>query len=241
MKYLNIINKFLFVLSCILIASCGGGGGDDPVTPEPPEVVITPPGASTLLFPDNNKECTEGEVLSEVQSSVNFQWNASTNTNSYEINVINLTTNSTARIISNTNSAPITLSRGTPYEWFVISKATGVVETAQSPTWRFYNAGQGIANYAPFPAVAIAPVRGSSISNTTNVTLEWSGSDVDDDITEYEVFFGTENPPTTSIGVTAETTSSAQIIAATTYYWSVVTKDSGNNTSTSEIFEFKTK
>ena len=241
MKYFNKIHKFLFILMGTALLSCGGsGGGDDgPTTPKPPETV-TPPGVSTLIFPEDNKECTEGEILNDTQSNVTFQWNASTNTSSYEINLINLNSNATARIISNTNSAPITLMRGTPYEWFVISKGTGTTETAQSLTWRFYNAGEGVTNYAPFPATAVAPARGSSVASTGNLNLEWSGSDVDDDITEYEVFFGTDSPPTTSIGVTEETSLSTQVITATTYYWRVVTKDSGNTTSSSEIFEFKT-
>jgi hypothetical protein len=70
--------------------------------------------------------------------------------------------------------------------------------------------------------------------------LEWTGSDVDDDIIEYEVFFGTISPPETSIGVTSDSTISTQVVASKTYYWRVVTKDSSNNTSSSEIFEFKT-
>ncbi len=240
MKYFNIKTN-LSILACSLLLACGGGGdGDDePDIPDMP-VAVTPPGVSTLIFPDNNEECTEGEVLNDTQSSVLFQWNTSTNTSSYEVNLTNLNTNSLARIISNTNSAPITLMRGTPYEWFVISKGTGTTETAQSSVWRFYNAGEGVLNYAPFPAIAVVPQRGSSLSSSGNLTLEWTGSDVDDNIIEYEVFFGTISPPETSIGVTSDSTISTQVVGSTTYYWRVVTKDSSNNTSSSEIFEFKT-
>lgn len=240
MKYFTIKTNFLPLLACTILLSCGGGSGsDEPDIPDTPETV-TPPGISTLIFPDNNEECTEGEILNDTQSTVIFQWNASTNTSSYEINLTNLNTNSLARIISNTNSAPITLLRGTPYEWFVISKGTGTTEIAQSASWRFYNAGEGILNYAPFPAVALTPQRGSSLSSSGNLTLEWSGSDVDDDIMEYEIFFDTVSPPATSIGVTVESNITTQVVAATTYYWRVVTKDSSNNTSSSEVFEFKT-
>lgn len=242
MKYFNKITKFLFALTCTLIISCGGGGDDGPTTPTPPTPpdAVTPPGISTLIFPDDDEECTEGEILNDTQSSVTFEWNASTNTDSYEINLTNLNTDATARIISSTNSTPITLLRGIPYEWFVISKASGTVETAQSVTWRFYNAGEGVSNYAPFPATAVAPARGLSVTSTGSIALEWSGSDVDNDITEYEVFFGINTLPATSIGITTETSISAEVIAGTTYYWRVITKDSGNNTSSSEIFEFKT-
>ena len=97
-----------------------------------------------------------------------------------------------------------------------------------------------IENYAPFPAIAITPQRGATITGTSStVTLEWSTSDVDDDIVSYEILFDTVNEPTTSLGSTTNTTINASISTGNTYYWRVITKDSFDNTSNSELFEFR--
>lgn len=231
--------KTIYKITCIsslLLASCGGGSDDGGT--DTPDAIATPK-ATTLVFPENNTECNEGAIISDTRSSVEFSWNAATDTDSYEINIKNLATgNSSSKTVTTTSDA-ITIDRGTPYEWFVVSKANGTTETATSTTWKFYNQGVGTENYAPFPAGAISPARGTTIATTTTVSLKWSGEDVDNDIVDYEILFDTNNTPTTSIGVTTETTLDATVTSNTVYYWKVITKDSQNNTSTSEVFEFK--
>ncbi|MDO6491966.1 MULTISPECIES: hypothetical protein [unclassified Cellulophaga] len=230
--------KTIYKITCIsslLLASCGGGSDDEGTEPDP----ITTPKATTLVFPENNTECNEGAIISDTRSSVEFSWSAAADTDSYEINIKNLATgNSSSKTVTTTSDA-ITIDRGTPYEWFIVSKANGTTETATSATWKFYNQGVGTENYAPFPADVISPNRGATIATTTTVSLKWSGEDVDDDIVDYEILFGTNNTPTTSIGVTTETTLDATVTANTVYYWKVITKDSQDNTSSSEVFEFK--
>lgn len=233
MKYLN----RAIVLSLFLLgASCGGGGGGDD---EPTPIPVPDPKAATLTFPANNEACNEGTNVNDTQSSVTFQWSASQDTDSYEVNLKNLSNNSTTKTNANTNQATITILRGTPYEWFVVSKATGTNKTATSSTWKFYNQGAGVENYAPFPAEAISPKRGETIESTTTVSLKWEGSDVDNDISDYEVFFGTDTNTSTSLGTTTNTTLDATVSSGSTYYWKVITKDSQDNTSDSEVFEFK--
>jgi len=221
-----------------LLAACGGGG-DDPGTEPPPVVVVTPPSAATLIFPENNTECNEGEILNDSQSSVRFQWNASQNTDSYELTLRNLNNNNTARTNANTNEATITLLRGTPYEWFVISRANGTSETATSPTWKFYNQGPGVENYAPFPAEVVRPARGATVGATGTVLLEWTASDVDNDLSTFDVYFDTVETPVTLVGTTSETSLETAISANTVYYWRIVSRDSQGNTSESEVFEFR--
>ncbi|WP_373517140.1 hypothetical protein [Pricia sp.] len=232
------------VLIAILFASCGGGddgGGDDGggSTPGPDPDSAPAPLAAVLIFPDNNLECNEGSILSESQSNVTFEWNAAQNTDSYEVTVVNLNTNTNQTSNSATTSKTITLERGSPYEWFVVSKANGTDKTATSPKWKFYNQGPGIENYAPFPADAVNPKRGETLQATTKITLEWLGNDVDNDIESFEVFFGTEKDPTVSLGATAESTMEATVVSNQIYYWKVICTDSQGNTSQSEIFEFR--
>lgn len=231
--------KLHMLLLAGLLTACGGGS-DEPggSNPDPEPELVPSPSAATLIFPDNNRECTTGVVVSDTRSQVLFEWNNSENTDSYEVNLRNLNTNITSRFNSNTNSANITLDRGTPYEWFVVSRADGTSETANSVSWRFYNEGPGIENYAPFPAVAVSPPRGASIDVDTSVTLEWEGSDVDNDISNYEVFFGTDSAALASIGSTTETSLETGVNPGTLYYWRVITNDSQGNSSQSELFEF---
>ena len=230
------MRKILGLLSAFALLSCGGG---DSAPEPPPPVVITPPSAAALIFPDNNTECNEGTVLNANQSSVTFRWTDAQNTDTYELNLRNLSNNNTARTNASVNSAEITLLRGTPYEWFVVSRANGTNETATSPTWKFYNEGPGVENYAPFPAEVVSPARGTTVAATGSITLEWSGSDVDNDLSDFEVFFGTDPSALVSIGTTTESTLDTSIDTGTVYYWRVISQDSQGNTSQSEIFEFR--
>ena len=233
------------VLNILLLAALTacGGGGDEPGgnNSQPDPDPIPAPAAATLVFPDNNSECNEGEILNDTQSQVLFQWNNSQNTDSYEVNLRDLSNNNTSRTVSNTNSVSITLKRGNPYEWFVVSRANGTNETANSATWRFYNVGPGITNYAPFPAVAIAPPRGASINSSGTVSLEWEGNDIDNDIVEYEVYFGTDPAAETLLETLSETTLETNVTTGqgTVYYWRILSRDGAGNTSNSEIFEFR--
>ncbi|GGD54590.1 hypothetical protein [Muriicola marianensis] len=226
----------LIAILALLMISCGGSGDPDP-EPEPPAVV--PPSAATLIFPDNNTECNEGTVINETQSSVTFRWTEAQNADTYQLNIRNLDNNNTARTDANTNSATIILLRGVPYEWFVVSRATGTNETATSATWRFYNQGPGVENYAPFPAEVVSPERGSTVADTGTTDLVWAGSDVDNDLTDFEVFFGTDPGNLTSLGTTADSTFEVTIAAGTVHYWRILSRDSQGNTSQSEIFDFR--
>lgn len=237
---MRLVYKILLVSFVgIAYVSCGGGGDDSP-PPEPPMEMVPDPKATTLVFPENNTECNEGEIVNDLTSRVIFRWNASDDTDSYEVNLINLNTNQAVIVNSATEQSQISIRRGTPYEWFVISKATGTTVTASSATFKFYNQGPGVQNYAPFPAEVVAPARGADLTDTEGVvTLMWTGSDVDEDITGYEILFGTNEIPSESIGTTAENSFDTNVTAGNTYYWRVISEDSANNTSQSEIFEFK--
>ena len=197
------------------------------------------PGSVNLVFPENNTECSEGIVLNDTQTTIIFRWEALDNVDLYEINLTNLNSNITSKLDSDSNELAIVLDRGVPYEWFVASMAEGSEETANSATWRFFSQGLGTQNYAPFPAEAINPLRGASIAAATNIALQWNASDVDNDIADYEVLFGTETNPTNSLSNTPENTVNATIASGRTYYWRVITKDGQGNTSRSEIFDFQ--
>jgi len=246
------LNKILYITlfaTALVFIGCGGSGGDDDGPTPPPtggtddEPEIPDPSPATLVFPENDSECTTGivDATDETLSTVTFEWNASANTDRYTVTITNLNTSTSAFANSDTNSVDFAIERGAPYSWFVTSRANGTTATADSESFRFYNEGPGIENYAPFPAEAVAPARGASLATTTSLTLQWTSGDIDDDITGHEVFLGTDAAALASVGTTETSTSLADVavMAGTIYFWQVVTTDSAGNASTSEVFEFR--
>ncbi len=218
------------VAFCLIMIGCGGK--DSPKLPE----------SALLVFPLKNSECTTGESLNETTSQIEFQWQSANHTDLYELRVTNLNTGLTQIVNTESISAKLSLEKGTPYSWDVTSKNSKVDDTVISETWRFYNAGPQ-TTYAPFPAEIIAPKSGASVFRDINneVLLEWSGADVDNDISGYEIYFSSETPPATLIASPSAGSSEIKVsvVANTIYYWRVITKDREGNTSDSGIFEFK--
>lgn len=188
-----------------------------------------------LTFPENNLECTEGILLSETQSELIFSWEDELDASPYIVHLTNILTNQTQELESATTELSIVLERGTPYSWYVSG-----ISNAKSEVWNFYNAGPGLESFIPFPAEAISPVSGASISQTsTSVNLIWSSEDLDDDIIGYDLYFGEEtNPPLRAEDLEESRFDDIPVSAGRTYYWKVITKDSIGNESESLVFSF---
>ena len=237
---LRFIQRILLLQVTLFFVACSSSssGGDDDTPPPPP--MVASPSSAILIFPEDDTECNTGEIINDSQSNVTFEWNASENTDSYVVNLTNLNTNSTTQVSITTNEATISIERGVPYEWMVTSRASGTTESANSLAWRFYNEGPGVENYAPFPAEAISPERGANIDTTTSINLQWTTSDIDDDIEGYQIFLDTNASPNTSVGSTTDPElNNVTVSSGNTYYWKILTLDSAGNTSTSEIFQFR--
>ncbi|WPR71074.1 hypothetical protein SLW70_14190 [Flavobacterium sp. NG2] len=199
------------------------------------------PVAALLTSPLKDTECNTGTLVSTTENKVDFQWKASNHTDKYTVVVTNLNTKVVTEKEVSTPAATFTLIRGVPYSWKVISKSNNTTVTASSETWKFYNAGEGISNYAPFPADVVSPLMGSTVSSNP-VTLQWNTTDIDNDISKYEVYFGTTNPPTLlHTTTTNKSITNLNVTPKTIYYWKVITIDAKNNRSTSPIFDFKTQ
>lgn len=200
------------------------------------------PEAAVLVYPEKDSECTTGSDLNDTTSEIEFVWTASDYTDSYELRVTNLTTNVIQTVNTTAVSATLPLAKGEPFSWYVRSRNTDVSDTASSDVWYFYNAG-AVTTYSPFPAQLVAPQNGTSIFRDSNneITLEWYGVDLDDDIVGYEVYFSTVTPPVDLISTTTSTTLEqvVSVTADTTYYWQVITIDGEGNSSQSAVFGFK--
>lgn len=225
------IRKIPILALLALIASCSGDDGPPPI----------PEGAS-LIFPEQNSECTTGTSLNNELSHVTFQWEASKNTDRYTLSVVNLDTNVPQTVSTTSTSASLSIAKGTPFSWSVISRNNKSEQLASSETWLFYNAGEQ-TSYAPFPAQLLGPGSGSTVQKNLadQVVLSWQGADVDGDIENFQVFFSQTSPPTAWVGTTDAQTMQFPVDVESTliYYWKVMTTDAMGNSSDSGIFEFR--
>ena len=240
------MKKLAYLFFVLILVSCGGseeGGGDGGVDPPPPQ----PPGSVSLTAPASGKVCETGSSTSDTKSNVDFSWQASSNTNSYDLQVTNLNTSTAINKtgLTSTNTT-VELDKSQPYMWKVISKNTSTTQTGTSSSWKFYLAGQGIKNYAPFPADLKAPKSGSTVSRSSEgkITFTWEGSDPDqNDELKYTLYVdktdGKQSPASDLINISAKTADVA-LDAATLYYWRVKTSD-GTNSSFSTVYSFRTE
>jgi len=222
----------IYALSFIIV-SCGGGSGDEngggsgPVDPPP-----TPqkPQKAVLSKPENNTECLEVDA-------VKFEWNTAQNTTSYTLNIKNLTTNQISSTTTTSTSADVTLEKGHPYSWHIIS-TNSTTFVAESDKWKFYLSGEPLKNHAPFPAEIVAPSPGSSI-NSGSVQLSWTFSDIDSSDTHgFDIYIDQEDASTLLVSNWGATKRTITVTDSGTYYWRIVTKDNHGASSDSGISSF---
>lgn len=225
--------KFYILTLGLILMACGGDSNDGP----PPG-----PGTVTLVFPDQNSECTTGNVISDTQSEVTFEWQSAENTEGYILIVTNLNTNTRQTLPTQATSGTLAIDRGTPFSWIVTATNSQSSDVSTSASWLFYNEGSQ-TTYAPFPAQLVEPVSGSTVirSNAGQVRLIWQGADVENDIASYDIQLSTTNPPTDNVGTQSNLVSDifVDVDADTVYYWRVITTDAEGNSSTSSVFEFR--
>ena len=189
----------------------------------------------SLVFPENDSECTEGITVSETQSELVFEWIDENDNHPYILHLTNISNSQTELYKSETTEVSITLERGVLYSWYVTGKIN-----SSSVVWSFYNEGPGLESTIPFPATAISPVSGASISLTsTTVNLIWQSEDLDNDIVGHDLYFGeVKNPELYGTDILETRFDDIPVEAGKTYYWKIVTKDSVGNESTSPVFTF---
>ena len=208
-----------------------------------PTPSVTPPGNSSLSAPENNEVCYEGEEVDGSNSKVTFSWDASSDTDTYDLQITNQKTISTqteSGIIS--TSKEVTLATDISYSWKIVSKANDTSDSTSSDTWQFYLAGDGQENYAPFPATIVSPSSGSSVdSSNGSISLSWEGNDPDEsDTLTYTVYFddtdGLQAPSNNNTGI-SETSIEVNAESGITYYWRVKSSD-GKSSSFTLVYSF---
>ncbi|MCR8560447.1 hypothetical protein KXD93_22525 [Mucilaginibacter sp. BJC16-A38] len=224
----------LIVFILLFLAGCGGKK-NNPV-PDPSPVLLTTPAQDEV--------CTTGNIISSTESTVSFIWDASANTDSYDLVITDLLTNNQTTKTTSQTHFEVILTRNTPYSWYVVSKSAKSAITSKSEVWKFYNAGAGTVSYAPFPADIIYPAFGEVVSSTNNkINLSWKGSSVTPaSIANYDVYLGTIGEVALAYSAVKDSFVNDVVIAkGTTYYWRIITRDTSGNTSDSGLFAFTVK
>ena len=218
------------LLLVLLMLACGKD------SPKPPE-------AAKLSFPTQNSECTTGISLNNTTSQVEFRWLAAKHADTYQLKFTNVLNNtSVTNAPTEALSVRVPLLKGVPYQWSITTSNSETQEIAISEAWFFYNAGSQ-TTFPPFPAQINRPNSGASLERDLNneITLSWTGADVDNDIASYEIYMDTVANPqllisSTSMGITSI---KASVEADTIYYWRVITIDRAGNKSDSGTYSFR--
>jgi hypothetical protein len=223
--------QILYIVTILLSLSCSSKRNNP--------VPIPPPAKVALSTPIQNAVCTTGTIVSDTQSNITFTWTAAGNTDDYELVIKNLlTSDSTMQATANTQEM-VSLSRNTPFSWYILSKSNQTSTVTKSDIWKFYNSGPGTVTYAPFPAEITAPTFAQAVTAST-VNLNWTGSVISPDvIVNYDVYFGnTKAPALLKSAVTNNFVNGVSVSANNTYYWKVITRDSNGDTSDSGLYQF---
>ena len=215
--------KILFVV--ILIFSCKES------IPDPEQV--------TLINPENNNTCLYSNSNSN-SGVVEFSWTESKHTDNYDLIVENQITNLKNSTATNLTSAKVTLIRGAPYSWYVVSKSESSENIALSETRNFYLEGPSQLTYIPFPAKLISPLNESIINSANIVTFQWEGSDLDGDIENYDLIIeNTSNGEEIKYEKILGQNFEVELQKGNIYLWKIVTRDKEKNISLSVTYNFE--
>lgn len=224
---------FLTLIAIIILNSCAKSGLEE----FPPEDTLD---KATLVAPAKDAVCISGSTISSTTSSVTFDWDEVSGATKFELHLKNLLTGTTSSHNTEKSELQVDLNKSTPYSWFVTSFASGSSATTNSEVWKFYNAGEGVENFAPFPAENIFPTENAAIDYSSDyITLKWSSADTDNDMDNFDVYFG-ETSSLLKVGNTQPEINEFKVTVykGKSYTWQIITNDKMGNSSSSNLFYF---
>ena len=144
-------------------------------------------------------------------------------------------------VATNTSIAmydPGTLNNNTTYYWKIIAKDDHN-HTTEGAIWQFTTT-DGSNNQSPLlPSNPIPADQSNNISIST--TLQWECTDPENDPLTFDVYFGTNNPPSLATVNQSEFSFVPGILSQNTqYYWKIVAKDDQANQTEGVIWTFTT-
>ena len=202
---------------------------------------ILEPDSALLTTPENSNTCVPLSTTA-TQGVINFGWEEAQNTDSYEVFVRNSITQTEQKKSADLTSTTFTLDRGAPYSWWVVSSSDASAVDTKSKVWSFYLEGIQQETFLPFSAQLNNPQDEQEVMlSSGEINLQWTGSDLDNDIEYYQVYIGTDAAQMSLVQDNQITSSySALLDVGQTYFWQIVTIDQRGNKSQSAIQSFTT-
>lgn len=225
---------FVSLISLVLVLTACSS--DENTAEIPTEPIPAVPKKPNLIYPNNYQQCSE-EILE-------FNWSDVTTD---EIQVVNYTLqiaidrNFEILIVDeilNTYRKEVELELNTTYYWRVKAANSENINTGFTEMNEFFTQGTLVQNFLPNKPVLIAP-NTDEISGNATTSLEWEGSDQDNDSLVYDVYFGTDINATTKISSDKSATAiSVDTSTPDTYYWKIVVKDDKGGATIGQIWSF---
>jgi hypothetical protein len=142
-------------------------------------------------------------------------------------------------IASNTTNkiySPQNLQLATIYQWKIVARDTGGLETS-GPVWAFTTK----ANQAPAAPSSPSPANGA-INAPNNTTLSWTCSDPEGQALKYDVYFGTTVvPPLAATNIAPRFFNPGLEAWNTTYYWRISARDTYGAVTSGPTWSFTIK
>lgn len=202
-----------------------------------PEITVYPNAVTTMAPTDaSTEQDTAGVTLSWVDGGTGGSADATATVDVYFEDADPPTTLviDDGAIGDNTSHATGSLDANTTYYWFVISRDADGDEVS-SDTLSFTT-----LNPVKVPTIT-SPADSSTGQDSTGVTLTWAnGSGSGDDAATYDLFFDTNETPTTKVVDNAAQTTYATgaLTGGQTYYWYVIAYDAEGSTASSDTVLF---
>ena len=213
------IKKCKILFASILIFSCKES------IPEPEQV--------TLINPENNNTCLFSNSNANF-GDVEFSWTEAKHTDNYDLIIENQLSNLKNSRTINQTFARVTLERGAPYSWYVVSKSESTENIALSETRNFYLEGPSQWTHIPFPAKLISPLNEAIINSGDIVAFQWEGYDLDGDIDNYDLIIeNTSNGEEIKYEKIESQNFEVELQIGNIYSWKITTRDKENNLSSS--------
>jgi|GEM_PF-1097365 len=201
-----------------IVAKTGSGSMDATGSPWSFTTIVAAPGAFNLTGPSNS--ATNQAIAGSLS------WQSSTNATGYDV-YLDMNNPPVTVVSSNqpgTSYSYSGLSNSTAYYWKIVAKNTGGNTVATGSPWSFTTivAAPGAFNLSsPGNSATNQPIAGS---------MSWQSST---NANAYDVYLGTNNPPTTLVSSNQTGISYAYsgLQHSTTYFWKVIAKNIGGNTA----------
>jgi hypothetical protein len=234
---MKIIFRFVYIILGLGIMACSGEDVEGSKDEIPSKPLNKAPSAPRLISPENALACS--------YSPLSFEWEASTdpegNNMSYylEVSKDESFDDLFAQREVDTTHIILDLDKGSTYYWRVLAMDEEREKSGYDEIRSFYTEPKLSYNSIPQNPHSETPANNSSI-NDISISLGWQSQDEDADLLKYDLYFGTDNPPSLIKEDLVETSFTVELELHTTYFWQVVAKDDKGAKAMSPIWTFNT-